>query len=473
MDAQKYGIFISHRLEDRNLALAVSGILRLLGNKKLEPFVCTDIPGGREWRDWIDEKIGKTDILLFLYTEESFDWMWCFYEIGLFRHPSDPNPGPIICIRNSSITSLPSPLEKYQAYEATEADVKQFLEDLLYKGTFTNGDRINPEVFANDNYALAIQDFLNAFKPSKIEKKFYAKRAVFDLGNFDQDTNDEEDNTVTVVSDPYTMEEIFLSSGKITRWQDLYEKFKKEDQAAWIDQIRETIENIKKGDAIGYVMKPFISRDHKKYIPVLTRVEQMPSEDRKTIIPLKIYVIFIPCSDVEENCDLVDFSYASDPKYLLELWKTIMPTSIIRVRWKGKSSPIRYSIDDLVDTPVAYAINPSFADLYNFNYQEFPDPDGDNPLTADSLLKLIEEFIVDGDAYIQKIVDDQAEISQRIIFEGSNAFAKVPLKFNDKHPLYPNSSYLPCLVSKSTIGDINGPHLTYLGVVYVRGDWAV
>ena len=220
-------------------------------------------------------------------------------------------------------------------------------------------------------------------------------------------------------------------------------------------------------------MKPFMGRDNKKYIPILTRVEQMPSEDATSIIPLKIYVIFIHCFDIEEKCDLIDVSHAGDPKHLLKMWKTILPTSVIRVKWKRKSSSMRYTNEDMEGPPVVYAINPSFADLYNFNHQELPDPDGNNPLTSEELLKLVKEYIVDSETYIPKIVADQAQISQKIIFEGSNAFATVPLKLNDKHPSYPDSSYLPCLVSKSTVGDVNGPHFTYLAVIYVRGDWSV
>ena len=471
MNSPKYKIFISHRSEDRAIASAVSGALRLLGDNKLEPFVCTDIPGGREWRDWIDDKINLSDIMLFLYTEEAIDWMWCFYEIGLFRHPNDPNPRPIICIQNPAIKNLPSPLEKYQAYQATEDGIKRFLEDLLYKGEFTNKDRINEKLFANDNYLLAIKDFLKAFKPSTMEKKFYTRRVQFDLKNIDQKENETGDHQILISGDSYTMDEILLSPGKYTHWQSLYDKFKTAGQSNWLDQIIESIENIKREKNPIFVMRPFESKE-KKFIPILTRVEQMPSEDNTSIIPLSIYAIFIPCSDLLKNCGLIDLRFASDPKYLMEMWQTILPTSIIRVKWKKKSSPIGYSVEDIEGEPVVYAINPSFADLYTFNYGAFPDPDGNSPLTSGELLKHVEKFIDGGEAYISKIMEDQGKISQKILFEESNAFATVPLKLNDKHPVYPNTSWLPCLVSKNTSGDINGPHIAYLGVIYVRGDWA-
>lgn len=475
MAPSKFRIFISHRSEDRALATTVSSVLKMLGEGRVETFVCSSIPGGVEWRDWIDEKIGDSDIMLFLYTEESFDWQWCFYEIGLFRQPKSPNSQPIICIHNHSISSsnLPSPLEKYQAYLATKDGLKKFLSDLLYEGEFTKPERINERLFSDDRFETGVEDLCKAFKPSKIETDFYARRASFELQPLKPGERGEIDCEIKITSDFFTMKEILLSAENHTYWRNLYEKFKTEGQFAWLDQIKETFESIRKKRIPTYVMTPFKTYENRKFIPVLSRVEKIPSEDGMTDIPLKLYVIFIPCSDLEEKCGFVDSGRASDPKFLLEIWKTVLPTSVIRVKWKKKSTPIRYLKEDLLDAPIVYAINPSFADLYNFHYQDFPDPDGERPLTSEDLLKLVEEFITGGKTYVDKIIDDQSRISQDIIFKGSNAYAKVPLTLNDRHPSYPNSSFLPCLVSKNTAGDISGPHITYLGVIYVRGDWAV
>lgn len=469
----KYKIFISHRLEDRSIAFAASGALRLLSDKRLEPFVCEDIPGGRDWRDWIYEKIDESDILLFLYTDKRQDWMWCFYEIGLFLNPRNAEADKIICLRDPSIDELPSPLEKYQAYEATEKGITDFLKDLFYKGKFTHDDRINENVFADDSYLYAIKDFLRAFKSLKVESQYFVKRAVFNLEHIDPKKGDKKFDDVTIASDnSYTMQEILSTPGKSTHWQILYNKFKGKGEVTWLDEIKETIENLKRDNAITYVMKPFTAQDKKKYLPFLTRVEKKPSEGDKipNITPIRIYVIFIPCSDIEEKGGLIDIDRSSDPKYLLGRWQTTLPTSVVRVQWGKKSGAMVYSKEDIIGEPVVYAINPSFANFYDFDYTAFPDPDGDNPITSSYLLERVEKFVVDGKNHIKKINADQAKVAQKIIFEGSDASAKVPFIFNENHPHFPNSSYLPCLVSKSTVGDINGPHITYLSVMYVRVD---
>jgi hypothetical protein len=481
MDPATFKIFISHRSdEDHELANIVCNALGLLGDKRIETFVCSSASGCIEWRDWIHEKIGNSDIMLFLYTAKSFDWQWCFYEIGLFMQPNDPHPKPIICLHNQSISSsdLPSPLEKYKAYSATKDNLEKFLTDLLYDGEYTKGEQINKRLFSGDKFKNEIEKLYKAFKRSEIEVDYYTKRALFDIQSFDPGERDEihyeiNYDIIKIKSDPSTMKEILLSAENFTKWHTLYEKFKIEGQLDWLDEIKETLDAIRNKKIPTYVMTPFKTHENRKFIPVLTRVEKIPSEDGKTNIPLKLYVIFIPCSDLERKCDFVDSVRATDPKFLLEMWKTVLPTSVIRVKWKKKSTPIRYLIEDMVDSPIVYGINPSFADLYNFNYQEFPDPDGNTPLTSEDLLKLVEEFIIGGNTYVKKIVDDQSRISQDIIFKGSNAYAKVPLKFNDRHPYYPNSSFLPCLVSKNTTGNTNGPHITYLSVIYVRCDWVV
>jgi hypothetical protein len=220
-------------------------------------------------------------------------------------------------------------------------------------------------------------------------------------------------------------------------------------------------------------MTPFKTHKNLKFVPVVTRVEKIPSENWETDILLKFNVIFIPCSDIEEKCDFVDVGIATDPEFLMKKWVTVVPTSVILVKWKKKSTSMRYLKEDMMGEPIVYTANPSFANLFNFNYQGMPKHDGKNPLTSSELLDNVDEFILGGNTYRKKIEDDQMRINQEIIFKGGNAYAEVPLKFNDGHPVHPNSSFLPCLISNSTIGDINGPHITYLGVIYVRCDWAV
>jgi hypothetical protein len=468
----EYSIFISHRQEDRSLASIVSGALQLLSNGKLETFVCKDIPGGREWRDWIYKKIQMADIMLFLYTDVTHDWVWCFYEIGLFLDPKDTNARPIICFKDPSIEELPSPLESIQAYNGTDEGIADFLKELLYLGEFTKGKQINPNYMGNRKvYDRALQDFLNAYKSTKIRSQYFVRRAVFNIEHIDPKKGEKRFDDITIGSeDSYTMEKILLSSGKSTQWQKLYDKFKSTHQETWLDEIKETIKNIESNNALTYVMKPFWSRDNKRFLPFLTRVEKKPSEGDNfpDIIPIRIYVIFIPCSDIEKKGNLIDIAKAADPKYLFGVWQTILPTSVIRVKWKKKSDSMAYSNEDMDGEPVAYAINPTFANFYDFNYNDLPDPDGDKPATTGYLLKRVTNYVVDGKNHISKIEKDQAEVAQKIIFEGKDASAKVPFIFNENHPFFPNSSFLPCLMSKSTVGGINGPHITYLGIIYVR-----
>ncbi|MBA1993736.1 hypothetical protein HLX74_24385, partial [Escherichia coli] len=52
-----FSVFISHRAEDRFLARLLKARLEYLSSlddqRSLECFVCEEIPGGAEWRQWM------------------------------------------------------------------------------------------------------------------------------------------------------------------------------------------------------------------------------------------------------------------------------------------------------------------------------------------------------------------------------------------------------------------------------------
>jgi hypothetical protein len=80
-----FRIFISHREEDRPLAIALRGHLVYLGDTTVQCLVSDKIPGGAEWLDWISNQTREADLLLFLYTTSDHDWTWCVLEIGRFQ----------------------------------------------------------------------------------------------------------------------------------------------------------------------------------------------------------------------------------------------------------------------------------------------------------------------------------------------------------------------------------------------------
>jgi hypothetical protein len=155
-----------------------------------------------------------------------------------------------------------------------------------------------------------IYQFLRAFKLGKIESQNCLRRAEFNLRLVDPNEKEKGINDVEITSDDsYTMQEILLTHGKSTHWQNLYNKFKVRNQGVWLDEIKETIENIKNDLPIMEVMTPFNSHKNIRHLPILTRIEKKAYEKNKLsyFFPLNISVGFIPWPNIEEKCDSLNF----------------------------------------------------------------------------------------------------------------------------------------------------------------------
>ena len=110
---QSLQIFVSHRMEDREIAMAIKiGLEDIVGKEKIFVHVCTKNQGVQDWKKDIERAIGKSKIMVFLYTVEQEEaWRWCMYEIGLFKglQLTDENRK-LICIKNTYLKDLPSPI---------------------------------------------------------------------------------------------------------------------------------------------------------------------------------------------------------------------------------------------------------------------------------------------------------------------------------------------------------------------------
>ena len=318
MSLSRHKIFISHRPEDRNIAFAVRDALRLLSNGKLELFVCADIPGGREWRDSIDEKIGESDIMLFLYTGEGFDYSWCLYEIGLFSRPNDPNPRPIICIKSPFIESLPYTLDKYKVYEAAENGILRFLKDLLYKGKFTNKDRLNEEFFTLNNFDLVIQNLMNAFGSvthREIILGVGGRQLNIYLIGSDEDRTEIEIDDAFIAGDTITMDILGVYDHRV-QFKKLYETFKNKNNAKWLEQLKSSIMELRNGNQPSSYLPPFSTRDGRKFQPILSQFERIHA--MQTDIPAVINSVHLLLNPIPPEDSLLPESLKDESSIIVK-----------------------------------------------------------------------------------------------------------------------------------------------------------
>lgn len=157
-----------------------------------------------------------------------------------------------------------------------------------------------------------------------------------------------------------------------------------------------------------------------------------------------------------------------DPLRTLPGWRLYCPYSILRVKFKGRSSGLSYQQNDVDSETVVYGANEEFLRLFELGSDDLPDPDGPNALTAEKLIHRLRELQVVNEDDLRRLEEDQRKVYLTLIIGNRLGDATVPLRFNERHSACKNEAYSLSLIGKKVIGNPDGPHITYTLVVYIR-----
>lgn len=159
------------------------------------------------------------------------------------------------------------------------------------------------------------------------------------------------------------------------------------------------------------------------------------------------------------------------PMNVLNSWETFIPWSIVKINWKKQSlPPLSYDKNDIDGEPIVCNGNVPFMEL--FDIQSIPDSEGKTPLTYITLISHIKRFV--DKEHMEAFNKEQAELTNRILFEGGSCIPTVPLQFNDmRKEAFKNSVYLPVLIGKRRVGAYHAPHTTYLFISFIKDFWPI
>lgn len=166
------------------------------------------------------------------------------------------------------------------------------------------------------------------------------------------------------------------------------------------------------------------------------------------------------------------------PDGFLQGWSTYLPTSIVRITWKRRSDDLSYRADDMDGAPVVADANYLFRRIFHIENLNLG-PDYTSDITFERLMHRIRPYVTDED--YTDFLTEQAQLMKWIVLDNGHASADVPLRFkapgqDEETQLHPNKDirgkvYLPCLTAKTTIGDPEHPHTTYLIISFVEQFW--
>ena len=158
----------------------------------------------------------------------------------------------------------------------------------------------------------------------------------------------------------------------------------------------------------------------------------------------------------------------------LSSWSGVLhyPISIVKFTWKKMSNikTGRYEPTDLNEKhpPIVFDGNTEFRMLYGLEKIAEPDVSKLN-IDASLLIEKLHSIVDPQD--LEDFTKDQLRLQPELIFVNApTGNAKVPIKLKN-HRYYQNRWFLPCLIGKQVIGEISGPHETYLMIVYIEIDY--
>ncbi|MBL0714118.1 MAG: toll/interleukin-1 receptor domain-containing protein [Desulfosarcina sp.] len=459
-------VFISHKSEDCKIAAYLKKALLRLSINRLKIHVCEEIQGGSDWRDWIKEKISRSKGFIFLYTDSEADWGWCNYELGLFNGKNNSSRNRVLCIKHPDI-DLPTTLEHCQAYDADRKGIEKFFDDLIYQKAISE-EVLNPDLHTEyKDDLISHSEKTIKFFTSLVNTEFFAQRIEVELSEVAGDEIKTLDiDEARIKGNKPTMRLLGLT-GERASWKNLQAVLRARDQDAWLGHLRKAIDEMKNGLPPKDILPPLQAYNGETVFPIISRVEFFRDRSRSDILAKRLkrlFVIFIPMlKTLEEAYTLKDM------RDLIGKWVTYPPSSVVRIKWQGRSRGLAYAVDDMEGPPVVCAINPAFAQLFDITFQQLPDPDGKQPLTSVKLMENIKNYM--SPSHFDALGKDQQRVNDRIVFKNKDALATVPLQFNDQHPFHRDESYLPYLICKHVIGKTAGPHATYLLICYIKDFW--
>jgi TIR domain len=225
-----FTVFISHKHEDHDLAMAVKTALDGLNPGHVDCFVSgVDITAGMDWRREIRTVLARSHLLILLFTTPSKNWDWCLYEAGLYTRFDKVGDAAVVCLFNP-VDSSPSPLADLQGVPAERDKLRAFLE-LMCLRTWELTDQwrlgaLAPKIRAADLDASAESIALAFLRAGSTSTYYPCHRVVLSFSERD-DIATGIPTTARVTegqsgTSSYTMSLFNLAGGTVTRtWGDL------------------------------------------------------------------------------------------------------------------------------------------------------------------------------------------------------------------------------------------------------------
>ncbi|MDY0745623.1 hypothetical protein SNE35_13970 [Paucibacter sp. R3-3] len=261
-------LFLSHNSKYVDLAHKLKLSLQSLERDEhhIDVRLSADMPGGTDWRKWIETNVRAADLFLLLYPHEGMDMGWCNYELGRFHATEKP----AVCLMNTDIQRPPPAFQPDQAYRADEGGLFKMLREFFVEGRFSDHLALNPEVGnpASDFHARArdvCKVLAGQFAKARVREMFYDRRIVFSLSYGADGLVDLDRSTIQGNAEGLGL--VGLSDASVASWATLRRTVS--EHAEWLDELRAALPGMPTG-ALPPALPPFRAASG-VHLPIIVR----------------------------------------------------------------------------------------------------------------------------------------------------------------------------------------------------------
>lgn len=230
-------VFVSHKDEDRDIALTIKDLLEKFAPNRLEFFISGEnIFAGEDWQERIKEELRKSRLLLLLFTEPTKNWDWCLFEAGLFTPLlADDDRRRIVCLYPPN-SAGPRPLSNLQGVEASVETMSTFLEQFFRSDAITHiTPPLNNKLSSED-----IRDVANKicalFGPQKVDSYFPSFQLMLQIPRNIVLNKNTVPREAAVTGDASTLAIFGLGPGAHS-WGDLVNNVGKHGLSDWVEEV--------------------------------------------------------------------------------------------------------------------------------------------------------------------------------------------------------------------------------------------
>lgn len=272
MEKPVLNIFISHRHEDNQAAVAVRDILVRYSGNQIKVFVSSDIPAGADWFECIRQQLIDSNLLLLLFTDKKLTWDWCLYEAGMFTRLEGDFYRRVICLHSPDLTP-PEPLKHLQAVPGNTNEIIKFLGNLYSTNTYTQVDAPINSHLTDEELGRAASDIASYMVKKPRDVRQFSKHISLRILKPQDITPTSIPAGAAVEADGASLE-IFDKLQGMWTWKDLENEALKNPDRRWLKELTNSIYRASQRSPVDPMFATFSARRGCKiYQPILYRAD--------------------------------------------------------------------------------------------------------------------------------------------------------------------------------------------------------